>query len=78
MARRRSAAEAVAALTEVESLILRGVSVSAACREIGVTPQSFYRWRSEHAACKNEVRVPVRLDVDGREEVRRKMGVGSR
>lgn len=53
MARKRhTAEEIVGKLREAEVLIAQGRSVAAAARAIGVTEQSYYRWRKEYGGLK--------------------------
>ena len=53
MARQRFTAEQIIAkLREVEVLVGRGATVVAACRQIGVTEQTLYRWRREYGGMK--------------------------
>jgi putative transposase len=39
-------------LNEVESQINRGISISEACRKIGVTDQTYYNWRKEYGGLR--------------------------
>ena len=41
-------------LHEIEILISQGVTVSEACRKIGVTKQTYYRWRKEYGGMRVE------------------------
>lgn len=53
MARKRhTAEEIVGKLREAEVLIAQGRSVAEAARAIGVTEQSYYRWRKEYGGLK--------------------------
>jgi len=53
MARKRyRAEEIVAKLRQVEVLQSRGMSVADAIRQIGVTEESYYRWRREYGGMK--------------------------
>jgi putative transposase len=53
MARKRHAAEEIIGkLREAEVLIAQGKSVAEASRAIGVTEQSYYRWRKEYGGLK--------------------------
>ncbi len=53
MARKRhSAEEIIGKLREAEVLLAQGRSVSEAARAIGVTEQSYYRWRREYGGLK--------------------------
>jgi len=42
--------EIIQKLREVEVLLPQGRNVSAACRQIGVTDTTYYRWRKEYGA----------------------------
>jgi len=44
--------EIIAKLREAEVLIAQGRSVADAARAIGVTEQSYYRWRKEYGGLK--------------------------
>ncbi len=44
--------EIVAKLRQVEVLLAQGKTASEAVRTIGVTEQSYYRWRSEYGGLK--------------------------
>jgi transposase-like protein len=53
MARNRHKPEQIIAkLREAEVEIARGAAVIAACRKIGVTEQTYYRWRKEYGGLK--------------------------
>ena len=55
MARKRhTAEEIVAKLRQVEVLTAQGKPVSEAVRAIGVTDQTYYRWRAEFGGLKLE------------------------
>jgi len=49
MAKRRFSPEQIIThLRQVEILIAQGKTASEACRQIGVTEQTYYRWRREY------------------------------
>jgi transposase-like protein len=53
MARKRhTGEEIIGKLREAEVLIAQGRSVAEAARAIGVTEQSYYRWRKEYGGLK--------------------------
>ena len=53
MARKRFTAEQIIhKLREAEVIIAKGKLVPEACRQIGVTQQTFYRWRKEYGGLK--------------------------
>lgn len=53
MSRKRFTAEQIIAkLREVEVEIARGISVGQAVRKIGVTEQTYYRWRKEYGGLR--------------------------
>jgi len=53
MARKRFTAEQIIhKLREAEVIIAKGKRVPEACRQIGVTEQTFYRWRKEYGGLK--------------------------
>ena len=41
-------------LREVEILLNQGANVGEACRKIGVTEQTYYRWRKEYGGMRIE------------------------
>ena len=41
-------------LREAEILLNQGATVSEACRKIGVTEQTYYRWRKEYGGMRIE------------------------
>ena len=41
-------------LREVEILLNQGANVGEACRKIGVTEQTYYRWRKEYGGMRTE------------------------
>ncbi len=41
-------------LREAEILLSQGTSVGEACRKIGVTAQTYYRWRKEYGGMRIE------------------------
>jgi len=46
--KRLSSEKIIVNLRIVEVELSKGVSVEKACKQIGVTPQSYYRWRKEY------------------------------
>jgi transposase-like protein len=53
MARKRySAEEIVNKLRQADVELSRGVTVAQACKQIGVTEQTYYRWRKEYGGMK--------------------------
>ena len=48
MARRRKPEEIISKLREAEVLLSQGAQVPEAVRAIGVTQQTYYRWRKEY------------------------------
>jgi len=54
MGRRYKAEEIVAKLRQVEVLTSQGQSVAEAVRQIGVSEQSYYRWRQEYGGLKGD------------------------
>ena len=41
-------------IREVELLLSQGRSVSEACRQIGVTDNTYYRWRKEYGSIRSD------------------------
>lgn len=55
MARKRhSAEEIVNKLREAEVLISNGTTVAQVCKQIGVTNQTYYKWRREYGGLKTD------------------------
>ena len=55
MARRRYTAEQIIQkLREVEVALSKGQSAGQACRKIGVTEQTYYRWRKEYGGLRTD------------------------
>jgi transposase-like protein len=55
MAKRRySAEQIVTLLRQIEVAVGQGKSVQMACREAGISEQSFYRWRKEYGGLQVE------------------------
>ena len=52
MGKRYKAAEIVMKLREIELSINKGMDVVKACREAGISDQSYYRWRKEYGGMK--------------------------
>lgn len=49
-----SAEEIVNKLREADVLIARGQSIMQACKQIGITDQTYYRWRKEYGGLKTD------------------------
>ena len=55
MARRRfSAEEIIQKLREAELHLSQGNTIPEACRKIGVTDQTYYRWRKEYGGVRTD------------------------
>ena len=52
MARNHKPEEIIGKLREAEIVLAQGGTVADACRRIGVTEQSYYRWRKEYGGLK--------------------------
>ncbi len=50
--KRHSAEQIIAKLREAEVLLQRGQAVPQACRQLGVTAQTYYRWRKEYGGMR--------------------------
>jgi transposase-like protein len=46
--------QVVAKLRQIEVLLSQGKTIALACREAGITEQTFYRWRKEYGGLKLE------------------------
>ena len=55
MARRRHSAEQIVnKLREAEVQLSQGLTVKQMCRQIGVTEQTYYKWRREYGGLKTD------------------------
>ena len=52
MARKHKPEEIIGKLREAEIVLAQGGAVPDACRRIGVTEQTYYRWRKEYGGVK--------------------------
>ena len=52
MAKKHKPEEIIGKLREAEIVLAQGGTVADACRQIGVTEQSYYRWRKEYGGLK--------------------------
>ena len=52
MGKRYKAEEIVMKLREIELAINQGMDVVQACRQAGISDQSYYRWRKEYGGMK--------------------------
>ncbi len=50
--RKRSPEEIIGKLREAEVLLAQGKKVPEVCRTLGVSEQSYYRWRNEYGGLK--------------------------
>lgn len=46
--------EIISKLREVEIVLAQGASTAEACRRIGVSEQTYYRWRKEYGGLKTD------------------------
>jgi putative transposase len=53
-AKRYSAEQIVAKLREHEKLQAQGLTIPQACKRIGISDQTFYRWRIKYGALKED------------------------
>ena len=68
--KRMSAEQIVVLLRQIEVLMSQGKTAPAACREAGISQQSYYRWRKEYGGL--EVDQAKRMKELERENVRLK------
>ena len=54
MARKQRPEEIIGKLREAEIVLAQGGVVADACRRIGVTEQTYYRWRREYGGLKTD------------------------
>jgi len=52
MGKRFKAEEIVMKLREVELAMNKGMDITQACRQAGISDQSYYRWRKEYGGMK--------------------------
>jgi putative transposase len=52
--KKHSVEQIIAKLREIEKLTAQGMSVPMAARKVGVTDQTFYRWRIRYGALKEQ------------------------
>ena len=50
--KRHSAEQIISKLREAEVLLQKGQAVPQACRQLGVTTQTYYRWRREYGGMR--------------------------
>ena len=50
--KRHSAEQIISKLREAEVLLQRGQAVPQVCRQLGVTVQTYYRWRKEYGGMR--------------------------
>lgn len=53
-AKRYTTEQIVAKLREMEKLQAQGMSIPAACKRLGISDQTFYRWRLKYGALKED------------------------
>lgn len=68
--KRFTAEQIIAKLRAAEIKLAQGMSTEQACREIEITPNTFYRWRKQYSGM--EVKQAKRLKELERENVRLK------
>lgn len=52
--KRHSVEQIIAKLREVEKLTGQGMSIPMAAKRVGITDQTFYRWRTRYGALKED------------------------
>ena len=52
--KRYTTEQIVAKLREMEKLQAQGLSIPAACKRLGISDQTFYRWRLKYGALKED------------------------
>ena len=53
-AKRYTAEQIVAKLREAEKLQAQGATIPGVCKKLGVSEQTFYRWRTKYGALKED------------------------
>ena len=51
---RHSAEQIVNKLREADVLLSKGQTIAQACKQIGITDQTYYRWRKEYGGLKTD------------------------
>ena len=52
--KKHSVEQIIAKLREIEKLTAQGMSIPLAAKKVGVTDQTFYRWRLKYGALKED------------------------
>lgn len=52
--RRHSAEQIISKLREAEVLLAKGTKMPQVCRKLGVTEQTYYRWRKEYGGVRTD------------------------
>ncbi len=52
--KRHSAEQIISKLREAEVLLAKGTKIAQVCRKIGVTDQTYYRWRKEYGGVRTD------------------------
>ncbi len=52
--KRHSAEQIISKLREAEVLLAKGTKIPQVCRQIGVTDQTYYRWRKEYGGVRTD------------------------
>jgi putative transposase len=64
-AKKYSVEQIVAKLREHEKLQGQGLTIPQACKRIGISDQTFYRWRLKYGALKEDEAVGCKYPVTG-------------
>jgi len=54
MKKRRTAEQIINKLREAEVHLAKGLKVPAICRKLGITEQTYYRWRKEYGGLRKD------------------------
>ncbi len=52
--KRHTAEQIISKLREAEVLLAKGVQMPQVCRKLGVTEQTYYRWRKEYGGVRTD------------------------
>ena len=52
--KRHTAEQIIHKLREAEVLIAKGLTIAQACKQLGFTEQTYYRWRKEYGGLKTD------------------------
>jgi transposase-like protein len=72
--KRYSAEQIVAKLREAEKLQAQGLTIPQACKRLGISDQTFYRWRIKYGALKEDEAQRLKALEQGERQVEEDRG----